>query len=151
MRILILFTNFILFLASCGETKTIAQNNTSNQNSINVIEYEAVSRGYFLAITIDKDSITKFKDRNRKESASVSCSLKDWNTIIADMKKIEFEKITDLKAPSDKRTFDGAAHAQLKITTSTQIYTSNSFDHGNPPQELKSLVDTILSLTESIE
>ncbi|WP_378180048.1 hypothetical protein [Aquimarina sp. SS2-1] len=148
----ILFSiSLVVFLGSCKETQVIAQNTFANQENILLVEYDAISRGYFFAVKITNDSITKFKDRSKQESVSKPCSKKGWSEIISSLKKLELEKISDLKAPSDKRTFDGAAHAQLKITTTKETYTSTSFDDGNPPQELKPLVNTILSLTESIE
>ncbi|MDH7446284.1 hypothetical protein [Aquimarina sp. 2201CG14-23] len=152
MRVLFLCTQFLFFLGSCGQPKTIIQNGTTyNQQNITTIQYDAFSRGYFLAVSIDKDQIKKFKDRNLKEFDTKNCTEKDWNKVLLLINDIELKKINTLQAPSDKRTFDGAAHARLKIISGDKIYTSAGFDHGNPPEDLKVLVNTILSLTESIE
>ncbi|MBQ4820006.1 DUF4377 domain-containing protein [Aquimarina sp. MMG016] len=138
-------------IISKEKTKTIAQNIASTQNEPKSIVYNAFSRGYFITAEINKSAIKKFKDRNLQDFDSKKCNKKDWDNILSHIKKIDIKNISELKAPSEKRTFDGAAHAQLKIIVGDQTYTSSSFDHGNPPEEIKALVNTILSLAESIE
>ncbi len=127
-----------------------AQNNLESPNIIDV-EYQAVSRGYFLNTKINKSLITLFKDRSLENMVSKSCSQNDWSYLLSAIKKIDIQTINKLKAPSKKRSFDGAPHGQLKISTTNKTYTSVSFDHGNPPKEIKLLVNHILSLVESIE
>lgn len=115
------------------------------------IEYESLSRASFLQIKINKDLIERTTDRDVKDFASKKCSKEEWKTILSLLKTIDIEKINMLKSPTEKRLFDGAPHAQLKITTSSQTYTSSGFDHGAPPQEIQLLVTTIIALAESIE
>ncbi|GGX20034.1 DUF4377 domain-containing protein [Aquimarina muelleri] len=115
------------------------------------IEYESLSRASFLQIKINKDLIERTTDRNLKKFSSKECSKEDWKSILSLLKNIDFKKIDILKSPTEKRLFDGAPHAQLKITISSQTYTSSGFDHGNPPQEIEPLITAILGLAESIE
>ncbi len=123
----------------------------SNQDIITNIEYQAQSRGSFFLVKINKDHIEKTSDRALKNSASKNCSKEDWNTILSLLETINIDQINELSPPTEKRFVDGAQQAQLKIISSTRTYTSNSFDHGHPPKEIQQLVNTILSLAESIE
>ncbi|GAA4276044.1 hypothetical protein GCM10022259_07680 [Aquimarina mytili] len=146
----------LIKVISKEKEKSIGQNVTINdyesqENSLITVEYQALTRATFFQININKDTIEKTTDRNLKNIDSRKCSKKDWETIITLTEAIALEKISQLKAPSGKRLFDGAAHAQLKIISKNKTYTSASFDHGNPPKEIEQLVKTILSLSESIE
>ncbi|WP_109098834.1 DUF4377 domain-containing protein [Aquimarina sp. AU58] len=142
-------------IISKEKNQSVAQNipvkHKKTQDNIVNIEYQALSRGSFFQIKINKDRIEKTTDRNLKNSDSKKCSKKDWATITSLLETIDLDKISELKAPTEKRLFDGAAHAQLKIISSTKTFVSNGFDHGYPPQEIQELVNTMLSLTESIE
>ena len=61
------------------------------------------------------------------------------------VKEIDLEGMPDLKAPSEKRFYDGAATANLKITRNDDVYESQGFDHGEPPAQLKKLVDKLMT------
>ncbi len=132
-------------------SQNIIDSTISQQEKIVNVVYEASTRGSFFQVKINKDLIEKTKDRNLKETNSVKCSKENWETILSFIKNIQLEKINTLKSPTGKRASDAALHAKLKIITQTQTYTSVGFDHGNPPKEIKQLVKTILSLSESIE
>ncbi len=137
------------------QNNTIAQHTPNKiskpQENIITVEYQAASRGSFLNIKIDKKLIQKTKDRNLQNISSKQCSKEDWNTIVGLLKDVSIKTISELEAPTEKRLFDGAPHSILKITSDKNTFTSNSFDHGHPPSEIKQLVKTILSLSESIE
>ncbi len=145
----------LLKILSKEKDQTVGQNMTHStpiqQQEVSDIVYEASTRGSFFQIKINKDLIQKTKDRSLKEINSKKCSKEDWDTILSFLKNTPIEKIGDLTPPTDKRATDAALHAKLKIITKTNTYTSIGFDHGNPPDEIKQLVKTILSLSESIE
>ncbi len=146
----------LIKIISKEKAKSIAQHiavekQKQQEYALKTITYQASSRGFFLEITIDKDVIKKATDRNANAIASRKCSKKDWNTIRSLIYKTPIETIDKLTAPTEKRHLDGAAHAQLKVISKDTVFTSNTFDHGNPPEEIKLLVNTILSLAESIE
>jgi hypothetical protein len=48
-----------------------------------------------------------------------------------------------LKAPTEKRFHDGAAIANLKVTYQDKSFQTEAFDHGNPPEAIKKIVDKI--------
>ncbi|GAA4294802.1 hypothetical protein [Aestuariibaculum suncheonense] len=142
MKLFIFIISLILNVNSCTDSNI-------NEDAITV-EYSAISRGSYKHISINKKEVTFQKNRNSKALIK-PCSDKKWSTIYNILKTIDIPDIPNLKAPSDKRMYDAAAIAKLKITYQDSIYESQSFDHGNPPQEIAELVKEILSITENIE
>lgn len=114
-----------------------------------VIEYTANTRGFFRKIEVQNKILTVSKDRSGVEKPiSNKISEADWEILIADFNTIDLDQIPSLKAPSEKRFYDGAAIANLKITYQGKTYESTSFDHGNAPSEIKKIVDKINALVK---
>ncbi|PWA05699.1 hypothetical protein DB895_06115 [Flavobacterium psychrotolerans] len=111
------------------------------------IEYVANTRGYYKKITIQNQTVSISKVRKGNEIPTPKkISDKDWKELIVYFQEIELEEIPNLKAPTEKRFYDGAAIANLKINYKEKSYESASFDHGNPPVEIEKLVTKINSL-----
>ena len=114
-----------------------------------VIEYVANTRGFYQKITVENQMVTVSKDRSNKEKVTpVKISDADWKTLIKLFDDVSLEEIKDLKAPTEKRLYDGAAIANLKITYKEVVYETTSFDHGFPPVEIKKLVTKINSFVK---
>lgn len=124
---------------------------TKEEENVNVsFEYSAISRGTYKLIKVNQKSIsstTKQKGKPNKKA----CDKEDWQKLIKAFKTFEVNNMPNLKAPSEKRLFDGAAIANLKVNYNGKVYESQSFDHGNPPKEIALLVKEILSISENIE
>lgn len=142
MKFLIILTSLIFINVSCSASKT-------NSDSIS-IAYSAQSRGTFKHIVISKKSISIVQKHNATPSVK-SCSEKNWKSILKHLNNIDLENIPNLKAPSEKRFFDGAAIGNFKIISNGKTYETPAFDHGNPPHEIAQLVKEILSISETIE
>jgi hypothetical protein len=65
--------------------------------------------------------------------------------------KIDLEKLPTLKDPTQKRFYDGAAIANLKIRYHDKNYETTDFDHEFPPAEIEKLVNKIVSLAKEKE
>lgn len=142
MKVILILLNLIILNESCNESKI-------NQDSVS-FEYSAMSRGQFLEIKANKKT-TSIK-KNRTDAAILKpTEEKQWEGLINALKSVTIKNISELKAPSEKRFFDGAAIGNLKITYEGKTYESQSFDHGNPPEEIAQLVKEILSISENIE
>ena len=141
-RFLILFTVTLLHFA-CSETKSVVIEN------VPTIYYEASSRGYFLSLKVENKMIYIYKDRNSKEySDKLVLSEQDWSEISTLAKGVDLEKVKDLKWPTEKRYYDGAAHANIIFESKGVNYPANGFDHGFPPLEIEKLVTKITKLAE---
>jgi hypothetical protein len=141
-RFLILFTVTLLHFA-CSETKSVVIEN------VPTVYYEASSRGYFLSLKVENKMIYIYKDRNSKEySDKLVLSEQDWSEISTLAKGVDLEKVKDLKWPTEKRYYDGAAFANIIFESKGVNYPANGFDHGFPPLEIEKLVTIITKLAE---
>ena len=142
MKFLIVLLSLVLADNGCSASKI-------NQDAIS-LEYSARSRRTFKHIIITKKSVSTV-NKSGETSIIITCSKTDWETILKAIKPIHMENMPNLKAPSEKRFFDGAAIGNLKIIYNGKSYETPSFDHGNPPQEIAELVKEMLSISENIE
>lgn len=128
--------------------------NCQSQNNMDLstakIEYTANSRGLHNNTVVENKTVSVTKTRDGKP---VSNSLTDaqWNALINEFQKVNLEEIPSLKAPTQKRFHDGAAMANLKITYQGKTYESQTFDNGFPPEQIKNLVNTIVSFSKEKE
>jgi hypothetical protein len=56
--------------------------------------------------------------------------------------------LASYKDPTQKRFYDGAAMADVKIKHKDKEYQTVTFDHGFPPVEIEKLVNKITSLSK---
>lgn len=110
-------------------------------------EYEATTRGSYKKIIAKQDTIYTIKSRDGKAAAK-NLSRSDWNAMLDLLAKVDVKAIEKLKAPSEKRFYDGAMIANLTVIYNKNTYSSSSFDHGNPPEEIKKLVEKIISSSD---
>lgn len=109
--------------------------------------YTAQSRGVNQVITIQNQDITVESGRGKDATVAIArISQGDWNDLTRQFDTIELEKMETYADPSQERFHDGAAIANFTVEYKGKTYRSKDFDHGNPPKELKSLIDKIVSL-----
>lgn len=130
---------------------TINECSVQEQQEIKSVSYETYTRGSSSTYTITSEEIqvksTGFDARER----TVKISEEQWNTITSEVKKIDVSKIENLEAPTESRASDAAAHAELSLILDDSQYKSSTFDHGNPPNAIKPLIEAILRLAENLE
>ncbi|WP_309614194.1 hypothetical protein [Flavobacterium sp.] len=122
-----------------------AQNDIANAT----LQYTANTRGFFQKIVVINQKASVSSDRDGEKSPEeITISDKDWKEIISYFEKIDLEKVPTLKDPTQKRFYDGAAIANLKIRYKDKNYETIDFDHGFPPAEIEKLVNKIVSLAK---
>ena len=115
-------------------------------------EYTASTRGFFQKITIQNKKAIISTDRNgEKNPEELLISDSDWNEIISYFKNLNLEKLPTLKDPTQKRFYDGAAIANLKIRYKNKDYQTSDFDHGYPPIEIEKVVNKIVAMGQKTE
>ena len=140
MKVLALFLLTIFIGKSCeGE----AQKKMQTAQLI----YTATSRGFSQEIVI-KNQEASIKKNRKDKAITTKISNADWKELVQLFQQVDLETIKDLKSPTEKRFYDGAAIAQLKINYEGKNYESQSFDHGFPPSAIKKLVNKINSFAK---
>ncbi len=130
-----------LFMAKgCSQE---SQNDLANAE----IVYTANTRGFYQKITIHNQDISVSKNRNDKGNGEITkISDTDWKELVGLFKLVKLDSLATLKDPTQKRFYDGAAIANLKVTYKEKEYQTLDFDHGVPPIEIEKIVNKIVLL-----
>ncbi len=75
----------------------------------------------------------------------------DWNELLALYQSVNKEGLKDLKAPTEKRFYDGAPMANFSVITKEMTYRSATFDGGYPPAEIEKIVNKIIAIGDKAE
>lgn len=108
------------------------------------IEYSAISRGTSDRVVIDKIGYKRFAG-DQVQSKEVFGSAERYQ-LDGLMKNVDVVSLASLVVPSKRHQFDGAMLATLEVNSLGRTYKSSSFDHDNPPVELRALVAFIQGL-----
>ncbi len=122
------------------------EENKMQQTAYN-IEYSASTRGSSLMVSA-KDGKLRLQENGEAKPGAMEISQKQTLGLLSELNKVDVKKLSELKAPSNASHYDGAMAATLKIIKDGETYQTPAFDHGNPPEEIKGLVDYILSLSK---
>jgi len=122
---------------------------TKNDLKTAFVEYTANTRGFYQKISIQNQMVTVSNDRRSSEKpVTTAISDADWKELVGYFESIQLDSLATLKAPTEKRFYDGAAIANLKIVYKDKTYETAAFDHGFPPEAIKKLVDKINSFAK---
>jgi hypothetical protein len=122
---------------------------TKNDLKNAVLEYTANTRGFYQKITIQDHIVSVSKDRSGNEKPiATKISDDDWRELVGYFETIELDSLYSLKAPTEKRFYDGAAIANLKIIYKDKTHQTTSFDHGYPPEAIDKLLTKINSFAK---
>ena len=107
------------------------------------INYEAVTRGSSIKLVANSELIT-YKDFEIERELKPSSN--EWEALIQLLNEINLSTIEDLTSPSSDSAVDAALQATLSITKNNTMHASQTFDHGNPPKELKPIIEKLFSI-----
>ncbi|MBU2922723.1 META domain-containing protein [Winogradskyella psychrotolerans] len=122
---------------------------TVNYEDNTTVKYQTVARGSFNYITISKTKLLISKDQNLQKIDKFNTDPEDWKALNKLIEAVEVETIHNLVPPSTKHQYDGAPLATLAIILGDVQYMTPAFDHGNPPESVKALVNKVLSIKEN--
>ena len=146
------FLAVLLFVCSaCDSSKSALEPENQNYETL-VIQYEANTRGFYHKLVVQNHTISSTNDRKGIKIPIIQkISDSDWNVLLSEFNKVNLENLPNLKPPTQKRLYDGAAIAELKITLKRKTFATTSFDHGNPPLEIQKVVEIVNSLFKAEE
>ncbi len=122
-----------------------------SQNPIEKVVYEAASRGFLYKVVVQSAELKLITSFDESDYKTEKCDPNDWKEIQGIVNTINISEIDRMEAPSSNSHRDAAASATITVFKDGKEYTSNNFDHENPPAGLKPLVDKILSMAETVE
>lgn len=124
--------------------------NNKSQSIVPTLYYEATTRGFFIALKVENQMLYVSKERDFNEySDKIAISDADWKEISTLVHAVDLDKVKDIKWPTEKRYYDGAAHANIIFESNGVKYPANGFDHGFPPAEVENLVNKIIKLADT--
>ena len=113
------------------------------------IVYTANSRGFYQKITIQDQQISVSNNRRDEGlGTTTKISNENWKSLVSLFSIIDLEKVSTYEGPTKKRLYDGAAMANMTITTKEKEYQSTTFDHGTPPVEIADFINKLVSLVK---
>lgn len=127
---------------------------TSNKQEPNMkfkVVYKAQTRGSNLEYTIDNKNIKAITNGYDGKNGKIALRSDDKKEIKALINIIHLVNIKNLTPPTQHSAMDRAMITEVHISKNGKEYESTTFDHGNPPVELKPLIDKILALIETVE
>lgn len=129
---------------------TTAVTVTQKTEDVNRIEFNSGTRTYREQLIITPDSLSVIKEDFRVDQRPQihrrSTSAGEWRSVKEALKDIRLTEIETLQSPTMKRTFDGAAHGSIIITTSDGRSFTHGFDDENPHRKFRLLMDQISKL-----
>ncbi len=138
---------FLLVLATSQECSQLEQ----DTKVIRSVTYNAMTRGSSFKCIINEKKITVISKGSDLKNGEREISKQQWEDLGRVINRIQLENIGKLNAPSKESSIDAALIASVVITIDDKVFESNTFDHGNPPKELKPLTNKILALAETVE
>ncbi|AND63686.1 hypothetical protein AX766_04305 [Flavobacterium covae] len=125
--------------------KPVEEGRTDKQEKGMFVEYVANTRGYHLRIKLTPNSLSYTENRDADDFKSVDLTAQQIDELQTLLNQINLKALDKLKAPTELRYHDGAAHADMKIKKEDQEYQSAGFDHGHPPVEIEKFVSKLIS------
>lgn len=141
--------SFLLIIAfiSCETSKSTKDESNKNAQVSKVI-LEKVwmggnKRKEFTEGRIVKTSMLRGGDVTTGMSSN---DTKRWNQLIKLIGNLDVKEMQNWESPTQKRFYDGAKGTTIIIELNGEEFSSQSFDEGEPPAELKEIYDYLESL-----
>lgn len=142
MKAILILTLSFLLTNSCNDLKSKSKEDTS-------LKYEFYSRGIYKKILINNQLISVYNKRDLlKPSSEKQISSANWEQLSKLVSNLNLQAIATYKDPTQKRFYDGAPIAVFVVQFQNKEYETTTFDHGDPPSELKEIIDKINEIAE---
>jgi len=150
---------FIMLISAkeCDQKKAQMTTNVTTEMAERTIQdsttvtYQAITRGFFLKIKIEGDSISYSSDNMLKVWSTYQMPNEEKEAFYRLLNETDEKSLVDLKPMSTSFQYDAAAMAYLEIAKGDEIYKTDLFDHGKPPKPIHDIVNKILSIKSMME
>jgi len=120
---------------------------TKETTTTTVVEYNTYSKEFAIRNKLIGKELTCYDlQPTPTKPSKVILSDEDYAFVTAEIEKLEVNRLSKLVAPSIKFKENLAFGATLIVTKNGKLVRVPTFDHGNPPKEIKALIDRIMAL-----
>ncbi len=116
---------------------------TVNENT--TITVYSSTRGFYQQISVKNSNVTK-NSSGIVSLLNTQLTIAKWDLVKSKFSQLTLTKVSSYPAPSNVRINDSVASETLTISHNGKTYVSQTYDAGNPPLQLKSLVSYVKSL-----
>ena len=110
--------------------------------------YKKYTRGFYNEFHIGEEKITSYLNYQKTEISEKSTGKKHWEYCLKLLKDIDLKNFSYLKAPSNLRQTDRVLQGVLTLKIKEKDFMASChFDHGNPPEKIKVLVEHLLDIS----
>lgn len=144
MKVLVAILLTFLMGKGCTDKQQLEDMKTAK------VTYAAGTRGFNYMITIQNQEVTiEVGQRGKKEPVTTKIPDKQWKELVSEFAKLDLEKLSTYKAPTEKRTYDGALAAGMQIDFKGKQYGTETFDDDFPPAEIEKFVKLVTAFRPS--
>ncbi len=123
-----------------------------SQHSIQRIDFTKSARGFLEEVVLTRDSvhikIENARSADPVQQFSEKLSPKKWSQLNDIVKDISLSEMPSYESPTKKRTYDGALHGSITLTTDDGKAYVHGFDDENPHPKLQPLMKCILEIRD---
>lgn len=132
-----LFVLVFFNVLSCESVKNTSSETNANKVNFTEIKLEKIWMRGNSQLIINQNQIVQNLNEESKSSRELT---KEVSTKLGELvSKINLEEMSNWESPTQKRFYDGAKSTKLVISTNGKEYSSQGFDEGEPPAQLKDL------------
>ena len=132
----------------CASNKEVKKNYFNNEKNT-VIKYKNHTRGYYKEYIFTKKRIKIYLNYQKTQFLEKDITPEMWQKCIDLVANLNLDEFKKLKSPSNIRQTDGVQHGELSLEIKDKNFKHTCyFDHGNPPAQLKDLVNYLLSISD---
>ena len=136
MRFLLLLCFYVVLLIS--QEPACQQKPTEDSDRVESILLTEFTRGTQRSIEVSRTQ-TKVRLNDTEETTPTPAEI--WQELTLQVTDLPYPTLAKIPIISKKHQVDAALHANLTVVTSDSTYTSDTFDHNAPPEQLQAIVD----------
>ena len=142
---IILYAVILSCLSLAGRCQQKAAGSTQDDMIVTKIEFTTLTRGYQKQVFFSADSLIKIIDGRQNDHKVVKRKLDagKWEALVKCVSDVSLSEIPQLQSPTFRRSFDGARHSSIVITTRDGKTYTHGFDDESPHKKLQPLMDLI--------
>jgi len=125
----------------------VVNSSAQQESDVTRVEFNSGTRTQRQQVILTPDSIRIIREDFRVDQTpdvtDRAMPSNEWQNVISSLKDVRLTEIKNLQSPSMRRTFDGAAHGSLIITTRNGDTYTHGFDDEQPHRKLRGLMNAI--------